>query len=63
MICLVESIEDQKKLETRLIAFTKPINEEPIHSSNDNHRKIVKEIFKHGKGHSTEDFLNVEDSM
>ena len=63
VICLVESIEDQRKLETRLIAFAKPQNEEPDQSSNDNQRNTTEERFRRGEVRSAADFLNAEDSM
>ena len=63
VIGLVESIEDQRKLETRLIAFAKPRNEDPDQCSNDNQRNITEERFRRGEVRSAEDFLNAEDSM
>ena len=63
VICLVENIEDKRKLETRLIAFAKPQNEEPDQSSNDNQRNSTEERFRRGEVHSAQDFLNAEDSM
>ena len=63
VICLVESIEDQRKLETRLITFAKPRNEEPDQSNNDNQRPSIEERLRRGEVLSAADFLDVEDSM
>ena len=58
----MESIEYQRKMGRRLLDFEKSRNEQPIFPIINNQRNTI-EGSRRGKVHTTQDFLNFEDSM
>ena len=62
VICLVETIEDQRNMGTRLLDFTKPRNEHPASPPTNNQENTMGGS-RHGAVRTAQDFLDFEDSM
>ena len=62
MICIVDTIKDQRKMGTRLLDFVKPRNEHLASSTTINQENTMDKS-RHDEVCTTQDFLDFEDSM